>query len=77
MLVNENDNANADSNNINFTIKQTKKKYVLYQHKTLKYYQNLSGRKLKGQYFGMNINQNVKIKIAHINMHNSLNENLK
>ena len=71
VLGNENDNANADSNNVVFTIKDTEL-YVpvvtlsarsLYQQKTIKHYQIFLGKDMNVRCIGMNIKQKVRIRI--------------
>ena len=69
LTVNGNHNANANSNNIIFNIKDTKV-YVLlslYQQETTKNYQNLP-KDLKDQFTGMNIKQKVRLKIQQMNI---------
>ena len=62
-----------------FTIKDTKL-YVsvvtLYQQETIQNYQNFLAKALKDQFIGMNIKQNVRIKIHQMNIDIFLNQTL-
>ena len=65
-----NDKITAGSNNVIFTIKDTKL-YVpeeLYQQKTIKNYQNFLVKDLKYPFIGMNIKQKARTKIQQMNI---------
>ena len=65
-----NDKITADSNNVIFTIKDTKL-YVpeeLYQQKTIENYQNFLVKDLKYHFIGMNIKQKARTKIQQMNI---------
>ena len=70
VFSNENDNANVDSNNIIFTIKETKLHIpdVTLSAKDNQNYQNFLAKNLKNQCIGINIKQKVGTKIQQMNI---------
>ena len=73
VLGNENDNANVDSNNTVFTIKDTKLMFLssLYRQKAIK---NCLAKELEDQCVGMNIKQKMRIKIRQTSIDVFLNQ---
>ena len=65
-----NDNVNnIDSDNIIFTIKDTKLYAPVVTLSKVKSYQKFFTKDLKDQFIGMNIKQKVRIKIRQINLY--------
>ena len=69
------DNANANPNNISFTIKDTRLyvSVVTLSTRDKKNYQKFLAKDLKDQFIGINIKQEVRIKIQQINIDISSN----
>ena len=78
MLVNENDNANTNSNNVIFNVIDTKfcVPVITLSAKDNQNYQNFLVHNSKDQFIGMNIKQKMKIKIQQMSTDIFLNQTL-
>ena len=70
LAIGSNDIDDVNSNNISFTIKNTKLyvPVVIYRKKTIKNDQNFLSKDLKAQLIGLNIKQKVGIKIQQMSI---------